>query len=129
MTLPPPDRRVSVHVSNLLPAALAVIGVLLVLSFLSHVRVPLLAVTLAVLLATALNPLARRLERRLPRPLAAILTVFGTVAVLVGLGALAVPPIVAQAALGEPPHRRGRLAAAGDRMGRALPRPERGGSA
>lgn len=92
MTRPP----VSIHVINLQPVALTVIGVLLLLLFFSQVAPSLLAITLAIILATALNPLARTLERWMPRAAAGILTVLLVVAAVLGLAYVAVPPVVKQ---------------------------------
>ncbi|WP_412029088.1 AI-2E family transporter [Deinococcus yunweiensis] len=92
MTRPP----VSIHVINLQPVALTVIGVLLLLLFFSQVAPSLLAITLAIILATALNPLARTLERWMPRGAAGILTVLLVVAAVLGLAYVAVPPVVKQ---------------------------------
>lgn len=96
---PPTPGRPRVQVVNLLPTALAVLAVLLALSFFRQVRAPLLAVTLAALLAAALNPAVRFFGGRgLPRGVAAGLTVLLGLGGLAGLAWLAVPPLVAQAA-------------------------------
>lgn len=100
---PAPGRRgPNVQVVNLLPVAMAVIGVLLLLSFFGRVAPSLLAITLALILATALNPVARFFERWMSRGLAGTLTVLLVLGTIVGLGFLAVPPIVKQlSGLGE----------------------------
>ncbi|GHG08905.1 AI-2E family transporter [Deinococcus piscis] len=85
-----------VRVINLLPAAFAVLAATLALNFFGQVTTSLLAVTLAVLLASALNPVARFFERWIPRSAAAILTVLLLLGGILGLGALALPPIVGQ---------------------------------
>lgn len=87
---------VSIHVINLQPVALTVIGVLLLLLFFSQVAPSLLAITLAIILATALNPLARTLERWMPRAAAGTLTVLLVVVAVLGLAYVAVPPVVRQ---------------------------------
>ncbi|MFC3834863.1 MULTISPECIES: AI-2E family transporter [Deinococcus] len=92
MSRPP----VSIHVINLQPVALTVIGVLLLLLFFSQVAPSLLAITLAIILATALNPLARTLERWMPRAAAGTLTVLLVVVAVLGLAYVAVPPVVRQ---------------------------------
>lgn len=86
----------NIRVVNLLPAAFAVLAATLVLNFFGQVTTSLLAVTLAVLLASALNPLVRFFGRWLPRTAAAILTVLLLLGGILGLGALAVPPVVGQ---------------------------------
>lgn len=97
MTPVPPSRtRTPVQIVNLLPTALAVIGVLLLLNFFGRVSATLLTVALAVLLATALNPVVVFFERWLPRGVAAVLTVLLVLGALVGLVWLAVPPIASQ---------------------------------
>ncbi|PTA69752.1 AI-2E family transporter [Deinococcus arcticus] len=88
--------RVTVQVVNLLPVALAVLGILLALNFFSKVAPSLLAVTLALILATALNPVARFLERWMSRGLAGSLTVLLVVATLAGAAFVALPPAIAQ---------------------------------
>lgn len=93
---PSPSARTGFTINNLLPVALTVIAVMLALNFFGQVAGPLLAITLAVILATALNPAARFFERWLPRGLAASLTVLLALALLIGMGWLAIPPILAQ---------------------------------
>lgn len=87
------------RVVNLLPTALTVLALLLAMSFFGQVKAPLLAITLAALLAAALNPAVRFFMRwGLLRGPAAGLTVLLGLGGLAGLGWLAVPPLVAQAA-------------------------------
>ncbi|MDO4264647.1 MAG: AI-2E family transporter [Deinococcus sp.] len=85
-----------IRVVNLLPAAFAVLAAMLALYFFSQVTTALLAITLAVLLASALNPLARVFERWMSRGMAAIATVLLVLGAIIGMGAIAVPPIVGQ---------------------------------
>ena len=65
----------NIRVVNLLPSALAVLGVILALYFFSQVSASLMAVTLAVLLASALNPVVLFFERWMPRGFAALFSV------------------------------------------------------
>lgn len=86
----------NIRVVNLLPSALAVLGVILALYFFSQVSASLMAVTLAVLLASALNPVVLFFERWMPRGFAALFSVLLLLGGFIGLGALAMPPIVEQ---------------------------------
>lgn len=86
----------NIRVINLLPAAFAVLAAILALNFFGQVTTALMAITLAVLLASALNPVARFFERWMPRSGAAILTVLLVLGAIIGMGAIAIPPIVEQ---------------------------------
>lgn len=86
----------NIRVINLVPAAFAVLAAILALHFFSQVTTALMAITLAVLLASALNPVARFFERWMPRSGAAILTVLLVLGAIIGMAAIAIPPIVGQ---------------------------------
>lgn len=89
---PPPE----IRVVNLLPAAMAVLFVIVLMNFLGTVTASLLAITMAVLLASALNPIVLFFQRWMQRTPAALLTVALLVAALIGMVLAVLPPVVEQ---------------------------------
>lgn len=91
--VPPLVRAASEWTWRLLLIAAGIAALIYLVGFLSEVTYPIIV---AILLAALLEPLFRRLASFMPRGLAAIITVLGTLAVIVGLFSFVVNQFAAQ---------------------------------